>query len=101
VSWLQFHRISVVAVPANLAAAVALAPLLVLALAAAGLAVVSVPAAHLLGLGASFLGSYVALCAQLAAAVPGAQVTSDRGLAVLLLVVGAGFLAVRRRAPML
>jgi competence protein ComEC len=96
VSWLQFRRISVVAVPANLAAAVAIAPLLVLALAAAGLAVVSPPAAHVLGLGASLLGSYVALCAHLAASVPGAQVTTWRGLAVLALVVVSGWAANRR-----
>jgi len=86
VTWLQFHRLSLVAVPANLVAAVAVAPLLVLALAAAALAPVSPLAAHVLGVGASALGAYLALCARAAAALPGAQVTTTRGLLVLLAV---------------
>jgi competence protein ComEC len=96
ISWLQFHRISLVAVPANLLADAAVAPLLVLALAAAALAPVSAGAAHLLGLGASALGAYVAACARICAALPGAQVTTSRGLLVLALAVVGGCLCFRR-----
>ncbi|MDX6516058.1 MAG: competence protein ComEC [Gaiellaceae bacterium] len=105
VSWLQFHRISLIAVPANLAAAVAVAPLLVLALAAAALAPLSPVGAHVLGLGATLLGSYLAGCARLAAALPGAQVTSNRGLVALVLLAAGGWIlhrhrnAVRARPP--
>jgi competence protein ComEC len=96
ISWIQFHRISLVAVPANLFADVAMAPLLVLALAAAALAPLSPPGAHFLGLGATWLGAYVAACARVFAAFPGAQVTTSRGLLLVLLAVGATCLCLRR-----
>jgi len=99
ISWIQFHRISLVAVPANLVADVAMAPLLVLALAAAALAPVSPSGAHVLGLGATWLGVYVAACAHVFAALPCAQVTTTRGLVLLLLVVTAACLCLRRWRP--
>jgi competence protein ComEC len=99
ISWIQFHRISLVAVPANLLADAAMAPLLVLALAAAALAPLSPPGAHVLGLGATGLGSYVAVCAHVFAALPGAQVTTTRGLVILLLAVTAACLCLRRWRP--
>jgi competence protein ComEC len=89
VSWLQFHRISLVAVPANLLAAAGVAPLLVLALAGAAIAPLSAAGAHALGLAANALGAYLAFCARVCAALPGAQITSDRGLVLLLSAVGA------------
>jgi competence protein ComEC len=89
-SWLHFQRISLVAVPANLLAAAAVVPLLVLALAGAAIASLSTAGAHALGLAASGLGAYIALCARVCAALPGAQITSDRGLALLLVVATAG-----------
>jgi competence protein ComEC len=99
ISWLQFHRISLVAVPANLLADAAVAPLLVLALAAATLAPISTGGAHVLGLGATWLGAYVATCARVFAALPAAQVTTTRGLVVLLLAVTAACLCLRRWRP--
>jgi competence protein ComEC len=90
VSWLQFHRISLVAVPANLVAAAAVAPLLVLALTAAAIAPLSGAGAHALGLGANALGAYLAVCARFFAALPGAQISSGRGLVLLLAVAGGG-----------
>jgi ComEC/Rec2-related protein len=96
VSWIEFHRISLVAVPANLVADAAVAPLLVLALAAATLAPFAPGGAHVLGLGATELGAYVALCAHVFARIPGAQVTTTRGLALLALAVTAACLCLRR-----
>jgi competence protein ComEC len=99
ISWIQFHRISLVAVPANLVADAAMAPLLVLALAAAALAPVSPAGAHVLGLGATWLGAYVAACAHVFASIPGAQITTTRSLVVLLLAVTAACLCLRRWRP--
>jgi competence protein ComEC len=98
VSWLQFHRLSLVAVPANLVAAAAVPPLLVLALAAAALAPLSLGAAHVLGLGATALGAYLAFCARAAASLPGAQITTTPGLLVLLALTGAALCLWRCRS---
>lgn len=84
ISWLHFHQISLLTIPANVAAAPVVAPMLALALLAALLPPVGAQLAHVNGL----LAAYLAGCARLFGGLPGAQVTSAAGAAVL----GAGAL---------
>ncbi|HEY2544202.1 MAG TPA: ComEC/Rec2 family competence protein, partial [Gaiellaceae bacterium] len=83
VTWLQFHQISVVTVPANVVAVPVVAQMLVLALVTALVAPVAPPLAAALadvnGLGASF----VAGCARFFGGLPGAQVTSAPAAALV------------------
>ncbi|MFL5923098.1 MAG: ComEC/Rec2 family competence protein [Gaiellaceae bacterium] len=85
--WLQFHAVPLLTVPANALAAPAVAPLLGLAFAAALAGLVSPPAAAALAWINGWCAAYLAACARVVAAVPGAQVTSGRSLVELLLVV--------------
>ena len=83
VTWFQFHQISLVTVPANVVCVPIVVEVLSLALVTAALAPVAAPLAAALaqlnGLGAAL----VALCARVFGALPGAQVTSPRGAALL------------------
>ncbi len=113
VSWLQFHAVPVLTVPANALAAPAVPPLLGLALASAVLAPMAPAAASVLAWLNGWIAAYLAACARLVAAVPGAQVRSDRGavaaLGLVLLAAAyacrngqraqAGLLAQRQRSP--
>jgi competence protein ComEC len=81
-SWLHFHQIPLLSIPANAAAAPVVAPLLALALATPAFP----PLAHVTGL----LAAYLAGCARLFGGLPGAQIRS--GAAAAALAAGA-FLA--------
>lgn len=79
--WLHFHAIPLLAIPANLLAAPVVAPLLWLAFATVALAAVAPPAAALVAAVNGWCAAYLAACARVVGAVPGAQVTSARGAA--------------------
>jgi competence protein ComEC len=97
VTWLQFHQISLVTVPANVVAVPVVVEVLGLALVTAAVAPVApgvaAGLAWLNGLGAAV----VATCARGFGSLPGAQITSPRAAAVLGLgAVGAAAYAWRR-----
>ena len=87
VTWLQFHQVSVVTIPANVVAVPVVAEMLVVALATAVIAPIAPPVAAALaqvnGVGAWF----VAGCARGFGGLPGAQATSPAGVAALAAVV--------------
>jgi ComEC/Rec2-related protein len=79
ISWLHFHQIPLLTIPANVAAAPAVGPMLALALLAALLPPLGPTLAHANGL----LAAYLAGCARFFGGLPGAQVTSGAGAAAL------------------
>jgi competence protein ComEC len=83
VSWFQFHQVSLVAVPANAAAAPAVVPMLGLALLSAALAPVARPLALVLAEPNGWCAAYLAGCARLFGGLPGAQVRSPATAAAL------------------
>jgi competence protein ComEC len=83
--WFQFHAVPLLTVPANALAAPAVAPLLALAFAAALVGVVSPGAAGAIAWLNGWCAEYLAACARLVSAIPGAQVRSGRALAELLI----------------
>jgi competence protein ComEC len=87
VTWLQFHQVSIVTIPANVVAVPVVAEMLVVALATAVIAPVAPPVAAALaqvnGVGAWF----VAGCARGFGGLPGAQATSPAGVAALAAIV--------------
>jgi competence protein ComEC len=83
--WLQFHAVPLLTVPANALAAPAVAPLLALAFAAALVGIVSPPAAVAIAWLNGWCAAYLAGCARVVGGIPGAQVSSGRSLAELLL----------------
>ncbi|HUJ92067.1 MAG TPA: ComEC/Rec2 family competence protein [Gaiellaceae bacterium] len=83
VSWFQFHQVSLVAVPANAAAAPAVVPMLGLALLSAALAPVARPLALVLAEPNGWCASYLAGCARLFGGLPGAQVRSPAAAAAV------------------
>ncbi|MFL5967021.1 MAG: ComEC/Rec2 family competence protein [Gaiellaceae bacterium] len=91
VMWMQFHAVSLVAIPANAVAAPAMAPLLAVAFTGAAVAPFAPSAATALAWLNGWLAAYVAACARVAGGLPGAQVQSTRSL--LLLVAGAFIVA--------
>jgi competence protein ComEC len=97
VTWIQFHQISLVTVPANVVAVPVVVEVLGLALVTAAVApfapAVASALASLNGVGAWF----VAVCARGFGSLPGAQITSGRAAAVLgLSAVGAAAYAWQR-----
>jgi competence protein ComEC len=84
VTWLQFHQVSLVTVPANVVGVPLIAEMLGLALLTAAVAPVAEPVARAMadvnGWGAAALNGW----ARLSGGVPFAQVTSGRSLALLL-----------------
>jgi competence protein ComEC len=82
--WLQFHSLQLLAVPANLLAAPAIAPLLMLALAAAALAPLSPSAAAALAWLNGWCAAYLAAVARVVGGLPFAQIQSTRVLLALL-----------------
>jgi len=87
VCWFQFHAIPLLTVPANAAAAPVVAPLLGLALVTAVVAPVAhAPAVPIAGLN-GWCAAYLAGCARLFGGLPGAQVRSSEGAAVLAALV--------------
>jgi competence protein ComEC len=83
VSWFQFHSIQLLTVPANAAAAPVVAPLLALALVAAVVAPVAHGPAVLLAWLNGWCAAYLAGCARFFGGLPGAQVRSPAGAALL------------------
>jgi competence protein ComEC len=84
ISWLHFHAVPVLSVPANAAAAPVVAPMLAFALLAAVVPPFGPVFAELAGLCAAYLAG----CARFFGALPGAQATSPAAVAAL----GAGVL---------
>ena len=87
IMWLQFHAVSLVAIPANALAAPAMVPLLALAFASAVTAPVVPAATSILAWLNGWLAAYIAGCARVVGSLPGAQIQSTRAL--LLVVAGA------------
>ena len=97
VLWWQFHALPLLSVPANALAAPAMPVLLALAFAAAVVDPVWPPAAAAIASLNGWVAAYLAACARVFGGLPGAQVTSSRGLLELLLVTAvAGAYAWRR-----
>jgi competence protein ComEC len=86
ISWFQFHQVPLVTVPANAAAALAVAPMLGLALVCAVLAPVAAPLAVALAWANGWLAAYLAACARLFGGLPGAQIRSPTAAAALALI---------------
>lgn len=97
VLWLQFHSLPLLTVPANALAAPAMPALLGLAFASAVVAPVSPPAAAAIAWLNGWCAAYLAACARIVGGLPGAQVSSTRGLLVVLAVTAlAGAYAWRK-----
>jgi competence protein ComEC len=86
--WLHFQAVPVYTVPANAIGAPVMAPLLGLGLVAAAVEPILPAAAAAVAWANGWLAAYLAGCARLVAAVPGAQVTSVMGLVTLAALVG-------------
>jgi competence protein ComEC len=91
VLWIQFHAVSVVAVPANALVAPVIGPLLALAFAGAAVAPLVPAAATALAWINGWLAAYVATCARVVGGLPGAQITSTKS--ALLALAGAFLVA--------
>jgi competence protein ComEC len=97
VTWLQFHQISLVTVPANVVAVPIVVEVLGLALLTAVVAPVAPPVAAAMAQLNGWGAWLVAVCARGFGSVPGAQITSPRAAAVLGLgAVGAAAYAWQR-----
>jgi ComEC/Rec2-related protein len=79
ISWLHFHAVPLLTVPANAAAAPVVVPMLGLAL----LSAIVPPAGPLLSWVNGWCAAYLAGCARLFGGLPGAQVTSPAAAAAL------------------
>jgi len=84
ITWLQFHSVQLLTVPANALAAPAVVPLLGLALAAAAVAPFSVGAAAALAWLNGWCAAYLVAVARLVGGLSIAQIRSTRALLVLL-----------------
>jgi competence protein ComEC len=97
VTWLQFHQVSLVTVPANVVGVPIVAEMLGLALLTAAVAPVAEPVARAMaevnGWGAAALNGW----ARFSGGVPFAQVTSGRSLALLLATCVLAFALWKRR----
>ncbi len=97
VTWLQFHQISLVTVPANVVAVPVVVEVLGLALVTAAIAPFAPPVAAALAWLNGWGAWFVAACARGFGSLPGAQITSGRWAAVLALgAVGVAAYAWRR-----
>jgi len=83
ISWLQFHAVQLLTVPANALAAPVMAPLLTLGLLSALLDPVAPPAAAALAWVNGWSAAYLAACARLVGGLPGAQIRSGRAAGAL------------------
>jgi competence protein ComEC len=79
ISWLHFHAIAVLTVPANAAAAPVVVPMLGLAL----LAAILPPLGPAFALANGWCAAYLAACARFFGGLPGAQATSGAAVAAL------------------
>ena len=89
VTWMQFHQVSLVTVPANVVAVPVVSEMLVIALATAVVAPVSPPLASALAQVNGWGAWFVAGCARFFGGIPGAQATSP---AVVAALAGGGLL---------
>lgn len=96
VTWLEFHQVSLVTVPANIVGVPVIAEMLVLALLTAIVAPIAPPLAALLAQLNGFGALFEADWARFTGGLPYAQVSSARGLAAVAGVVVAGAYAWRR-----
>jgi competence protein ComEC len=83
VTWLQFHQVSLVTVPANVVAVPVVAEMLVLALATAVVAPVAPPLAAAIAQVNGWGAWFVAECARRFGGLPGAQATSPYAVAAV------------------
>ncbi|HVM16533.1 MAG TPA: DNA internalization-related competence protein ComEC/Rec2 [Gaiellaceae bacterium] len=95
--WLHFGAVPVYSVPANALAAPVVAPLLGIGLACAAVHPVAPGAAAALAWLNGWLAAYLAACARLVAAVPGAQVSSAAAAVLLLAAAATAILLLRVR----
>jgi competence protein ComEC len=96
IMWLQFHMISLVAVPANMAAAPAIVPLLGLALSAAILYPLVPSAANAAASLNGVCAGYLAGCARFFGGLPLAQIRSGWGLLAIAALGGTAAYAWQR-----
>jgi competence protein ComEC len=94
--WLQFGRVPLLGVLANVLVELAIPPLLGLAFAAAVVDLVCPPLAELLACVNGLLAAYVAGCARAVAAIPAAQVGGKSAALAAAGVLAAAAVAVRR-----
>jgi competence protein ComEC len=94
--WLRFGQVPLLGVVANALVELAIAPLLGLAFAAALADLVCPSVAQLLAWANGWLAAYVALCARLVAAVPGAQATGRGAALAASVALALAALSVRR-----
>ena len=97
--WLHFGAIPLYSVPANAVAAPVVAPLLGLALGAAALEPFAPGAAAVLAWLNGWCAAYLAGCARAFAALPSAQLTTGRALALVSAVILALVVVPRLRPP--
>ena len=83
VTWVQFHQVSLITIPANVVAVPVVAEMLVIALVTALVAPVSPPLASALAQVNGWGAWFVAVCARFFGGVPGAQATSPAAVAAL------------------
>ena len=94
--WFQFHAVPLVAVPANVAAAPAVVPLLGLGMAAATVHPIAPSVAALLGQADGLFAAYLAGCAKVFGRLPFAQIRSGwAAVAIALLLAGSWAYACR------
>jgi competence protein ComEC len=94
--WFQFHAVPLVAVPANVAAAPAVVPLLGLAMAAAVVHPLAPSVAAVLGQADGLCAAYLAGCANVFGRLPFAQIRSGwAAVTIALMVAGAWAYACR------
>ena len=94
--WLRFGAVPVYSVPANAMAELSVGPMLGLGLVSSVLHPLVPSASAAIGWLAGWPAAYLAFCARLWASLPGAQITSGKALAGLVLVAALLGVAVRR-----
>jgi competence protein ComEC len=97
--WLRFGAVPVYSVPANAMAELSVGPMLGLGLISSVLHPLVPSASAAIGWLAGWPAAYLAFCARFWASLPGAQITSGKALAGVLLVAAVVGFAVRRSMP--
>ena len=94
--WLRFGAVPVYSVPANAMAELSVGPMLGLGLVSSVLHPLVPSASVAIGWLASWPAAYLAFCARFWGSLPGAQITSSKALACLLLIAAVSGVAARR-----
>ena len=97
--WLRFGAVPVYSVPANAMAELSVGPMLGLGLVSSVLHPLIPSASAAIGWLAGWPAAYLAFCARFWASLPGAQITSGKALAGLVLVAALAGVVVRRSMP--